>query len=312
MSMSIPYFFEPFQLVRDRVLVEDPGDDDVFVANGLADRIDVEHENAAMRAMGRRETTFRELTERELVAQRSVIIDGGTLSNFPVWLFDVNDPGRPLRRPTFGFTLTGGKGVGGGLNAAVGRMPWAVRFGFDIFHTSQEAWDARFVSHSSRVRTVTVNAAGETTTTTSPSPPRGSEVAPSQQGPVSYGHGSGAGASPLAGSASGAVRLASRQHGRSVRGSLDISPAGAGGRLEVDLLARSAVLASAGHSAQVRVGRLVRLHVRAGRVSFAVALTARAREALRRHGRLPLTARLLISAPTGASVTIARKLLMRP
>ena len=56
----------------------------------------------------------------------------------------------------------------------------------------------------------------------------------------------------------------------------------------------------------------LRLHVRAGRVSFAVALTARAREALRRHGRLPLTARLLISAPTGASVTIARKLLMRP
>src|SRR5438552_276641 len=159
--------------------------------------------------------------------------------------------------------------------------------------------------------TVTVNAAGETTTTTSPSPPTGSEVAPTQQGPVSYGHGSGAGASPLAGSASGAVRLASSQHGRSVRGSLDISPAGAGGRLEVDLLARSAVLASAGHSAQVRVGRLVRLHVRAGRVSFAVALTARAREALRRHGRLPMTARLLISAPTGASVTIARKLLMR-
>jgi hypothetical protein len=37
-------------------------------------------------------------------------------------------------------------------------MPWALRFGVDIFHTSQEAWDARFVSHSTRVRTVTVNA----------------------------------------------------------------------------------------------------------------------------------------------------------
>ena len=32
------------------------------------------------------------------------------------------------------------------------------RFGFDIFHTAQEAWDARFVSHSTRVRTVTVDA----------------------------------------------------------------------------------------------------------------------------------------------------------
>jgi hypothetical protein len=69
----------------------------------------------------------------------SVIIDGGTLSNFPVWLFDVDTPNQPLRRPTFGFTLTGGKGVGAGLNNAVSRMPWAVRFGFDIFHTSQEA-----------------------------------------------------------------------------------------------------------------------------------------------------------------------------
>jgi len=37
-------------------------------------------------------------------------------------------------------------------------MPWALRFGFDIFHTSQEAWDARFVSHSTRVRTVAVDA----------------------------------------------------------------------------------------------------------------------------------------------------------
>jgi NTE family protein len=158
MSMSIPYFFEPYQLVRDRVFVEDPGDNDQFAASTMVDRIDVEYENAAMSMLGKKETTFRELTERELKTQRAVIIDGGTLSNFPVWLFDVANPGQPLCRPTFGFTLTGGKGVGGGINAVVSRMPWALRFGVDIFHTSQEAWDARFVSHSTRVRTVTVNA----------------------------------------------------------------------------------------------------------------------------------------------------------
>ena len=158
MSMSIPYFFEPFQLVRDRVLVEDPGDNDWLAANGLADRIDVEKQNAKIRAVGGHEASFRELTDREQKQQRAVIIDGGTLSNFPVWLFDVDAPDRQLSRPTFGFTLTGGKGVGGGLNAVVSRMPWALRFGFDIFHTSQEAWDARFVSHSTRVRTVAVNA----------------------------------------------------------------------------------------------------------------------------------------------------------
>jgi NTE family protein len=164
MSMSIPYFFEPYQLIRDRVLIEDPGDNEGLKAGALADRVDVETQSAQIASVGGRPATFRELTRREQKSQRSVIIDGGTLSNFPVWLFDVDSPGRPLLRPTFGFTLTGGKGVGGGLNAAVARMPWAVRFGFDIFHTSQEAWDARFVSHSTRVRTVTVDAGNVGTT----------------------------------------------------------------------------------------------------------------------------------------------------
>jgi NTE family protein len=95
-----------------------------------------------------------------------LIVDGGTLSNFPVWLFDV-DPsitGEPPCRPTFGFTLEHGRGLGGGLKAFQRIQPWAIRFGFDIFHTAQEAWDARFVSHSTRVRTVTVDAADVATT----------------------------------------------------------------------------------------------------------------------------------------------------
>jgi NTE family protein len=175
MSMSIPYFFEPCQLVRDRVFVEDPGDDDELVANALVDRIDVAAKNAKLRAGGKREASFRELTSREQKQQRSVIIDGGTLSNFPVWLFDVDVPDQPLRRPTFGFTLTGGKGVGGGVNTVVSRMPWAVRFGVDIFHTSQEAWDARFVSHSTRVRTVTVDA-GDVGTTDFNLPPSAQDM----------------------------------------------------------------------------------------------------------------------------------------
>ena len=158
MSMSIPYFFTPVDLVRDRVLVEDPGDADGLKAGVPADRIDVNAANAKATAAGGRGASFRELTGKETKQQAAVIVDGGTLSNFPVWLFDVDDPTRPLKRPTFGFTLTGGKGVGAGLNKVVARSPWALRFGFDIFHTAQEAWDARFVSHSTRVRTVTVDA----------------------------------------------------------------------------------------------------------------------------------------------------------
>jgi NTE family protein len=149
MSMSIPYFFEPVTLVRDRVYLEDAGDTDL-PANTAVDRIDAMAQGDKVR--------FRELTKKEEKAQSAVIIDGGTLSNFPVWLFDVDNPGQPLKRPTFGFTLTGGRGVGAGFNKAVALLPWAGRFGFDIFHTSQQAWDARFASHSTRVRTVAVDA----------------------------------------------------------------------------------------------------------------------------------------------------------
>jgi NTE family protein len=88
-----------------------------------------------------------------------LIVDGGTLSNFPVWLWDV-DPkvtGRQPVRPTFGFTLSGGHGFGGpGVLAK--HAPWHLRFAFDIFHTAESAWDERFVSHSTRVRTLAVDA----------------------------------------------------------------------------------------------------------------------------------------------------------
>lgn len=115
MSMSIPYFFEPVELVNGEGRI-------------------------------------------------STIVDGGTLSNFPVWLFDVNPQtsNRPPRRPTFGFTLTGGRGLGAGGLARL--TPWPVRFGIDIFQTAREAWDTRFASHSTHVRTLAVNAADVGTT----------------------------------------------------------------------------------------------------------------------------------------------------
>jgi NTE family protein len=111
MSMSIPYFFEPVELVNGEGRI-------------------------------------------------STIVDGGTLSNFPVWLFDVDS--RPPRRPTFGFTLTGGRGLGAG--GLAGLTPWPVRFGIDIFQTAREAWDTRFASHSTHVRTLAVDAADVGTT----------------------------------------------------------------------------------------------------------------------------------------------------
>ena len=158
-------FLRAVQLVRDRVLVEDPGDCDGLAANIPADRIDVATQNARAVAAGRREASFRELNERELKQQRVGDHRRRHALELPRLALRRRFAGpEQLRRPTFGFTLTGGKGVGGGVNKVVARMPWAVRFGVDIFHTSQEAWDARFVSHSTRVRTVTVNAGNVGTT----------------------------------------------------------------------------------------------------------------------------------------------------
>jgi NTE family protein len=88
--------------------------------------------------------------------QPSTIVDGGVLSNFPVWIFDT--AGTAAVRPTFGFHLVGGSGVGGSLGGVINDLGWAVEEAVDIFHTATDAWDKRFMSHSTVVRTCTISA----------------------------------------------------------------------------------------------------------------------------------------------------------
>jgi plastocyanin len=113
------------------------------------------------------------------------------------------------------------------------------------------------------------------------------------------------GGSPFAGSASAAIKISSAQHGSSVHGVLDIAPAGAGARLEVDLLAASASLARR-HAKQVRIGRFLRVSLAAGKLSFSVPLNAQAKRALRRHHRLPVIVQITITPLHGAPVTVMR------
>jgi NTE family protein len=87
--------------------------------------------------------------------QESTIVDGGLLSNFPVWLFDVKD--RRPARPTFGLRLFGGH-AGKAINPVAEAFGWPLRFGSDLFHTAMDAWDIRFMSHSTTVRTCPVPA----------------------------------------------------------------------------------------------------------------------------------------------------------
>jgi hypothetical protein len=104
---------------------------------------------------------------------------------------------------------------------------------------------------------------------------------------------------------SGAPKLSSSQRGRTVKGSVVVSGAGAGGRLEVDLVATTASMAKAGHGTQV-VGRLVSSSVGAGHRSFSVGLDAKARRAL--EGRHHLTLKVMITlTPVNGKATIVTR-----
>jgi hypothetical protein len=115
--------------------------------------------------------------------------------------------------------------------------------------------------------------------------------------------------SPFAGSESRAVKVAKSQRGGSVKGSLQISKAGGGDRLEVDLLATAASLAKAGHATQI-VGRFVSASVGAGQRSFSVKLNAKARRALKRHHRLALKVKIVLTPASGEALTITRSVIL--
>jgi plastocyanin len=160
--------------------------------------------------------------------------------------------------------------------------------------------------------TVIVASTGTTTTTTStqPTTPGAATGSPPLSGSGPSTAPAGAPASPLLGSAATAVKLASRQRGSQVRGSVTVSQAGAGGRLEVDLLAKSSSLAVAGHSKRSRVGRIVRSALQPGSVRFTVILNARAKHALRGHRRLALQVQIRLTPAHGSAVTVTRSVLL--
>jgi hypothetical protein len=135
-----------------------------------------------------------------------------------------------------------------------------------------------------------------TTTTTTTTPTTTTTSTPTTPSEPSH-------SSPLEGGAK-ALKLAGRQHGPAVRGSIKVSQAGSGGRLEVALLAADTSLAKAHHPAQVRVGRLVRSSLKAGNVSFSVPLNAKGRAALRRRRHLALTVKITLTPQHGAATTV--------
>ncbi len=215
----------------------------------------------------------------------------------------------PYTETAHGLKFTGETPICTGIPAAAGQAIGATNWHGECTFSTPGTYPFICTVHPEEMKgTVTVTANGTTTITPSPTP----GGIPTTTSPTTNEPGPGATTgSPLAGSASQAVKLALSQKGKSVHGSVEVSQAGAGGRLEVDLLAKGASLASGAHLAQLRVGRLVRSSLRAGTVSFAVPLSAKAKRALARHGRLALGVKIVLEPATGSAVRITRSVLLR-
>jgi NTE family protein len=81
------------------------------------------------------------------------IVDGGLLSNFPIWLFDSPHP----KRPTWGFRLHPGESVDEGLPyRRIPRPLWAVPLLKAMFSAATEAWDREQMEHVVSARTVSI------------------------------------------------------------------------------------------------------------------------------------------------------------
>ena len=107
------------------------------------------------------------------------------------------------------------------------------------------------------------------------------------------------------------LALANAQHGDTVHGTVQIPAADGGARLEVELLAQGASLAKVKRPGSLRVGRLVRPSAPAGKVTFAVSLNAAAKRALRRHHKLALTVKIVLTPKHGTAMTLTRSVVVR-
>ena len=152
--------------------------------------------------------------------------------------------------------------------------------------------------HDGMGGTVSVVAQGTPTTpppTTGPgtSPPGGNPPggSPSEPGSVS-------------------VKVARRQRGTTVRGSVTTSEDGS--RLSIRALVSNRLLAKNPPSRKVAVGSLQRQIANAGKTPFAVKLNRAARRALNRRDRLLVTLRITVTPPGGQAITRTARVTLRP
>lgn len=117
---------------------------------------------------------------------------------------------------------------------------------------------------------------------------------------VVEGSGTTTGTTTTTGSPLTGASIPAHQRGTTVRGSVKLSDAARGGRLEVDL-----------RNGKARAGRLTKTNLQPGTARFAVSLSPAAKRALRNRGRLKLTVQVTVRSPSGTRGSITRQVLLR-
>jgi plastocyanin len=215
----------------------------------------------------------------------------------------------PYSETPHGLKFTGGTAGAtpscSGIPAAAGEPSGATDWSGECTFATPGTYTFVCTVHAEMRGTITVAPDGSTTiTSTTPT-----STPPTSPGTPAPGGSAVAGGSPFAGGAH-ALGLVSARHGLAVRGSIGVSAAGAGGKLEVALFASGASLRAGHRASSVRIGRYVRTSVRAGTASFTVGLSARGRAALHRRARLAVSVRVVLTPATGTPGVVTRNVVL--
>lgn len=134
------------------------------------------------------------------------------------------------------------------------------------------------------------------TTTSTPPPPPQSEPLPTPAIPALTAP-PPADKGPALGSA---VKVIAGKKGAPVRGSVEVLPAGAGGKLVVEMRGKGVGLA----------GRFTKAGVAVGKVPFAVRPNPKAKRALKGKGRLPVTLKITLTPPGGSRISVTKSVVL--
>ena len=86
-----------------------------------------------------------------------------------------------------------------------------------------------------------------------------------------------------------------------MHGSLVVSSAGSAGRLQIELLAKGAAAPA---------GKFLRSSLHAGKLTFTLALSAKAKHTLKAHHKLALTVKIVLTPAHGPAMTITRSVVL--